>query len=70
MPLQVTHGVGNESMKELPDTPYLRPVLSVFIEDNSQSVPTVEWIPPVPIMSEFQNKNIPFLSPYGIVDEI
>ena len=56
-------------MKELPDTPYLRHVLPVFIEDNSQSVPTVEWIPPVPIMSESQNKNIPFLSPYGIVDQ-
>ena len=56
-------------MNALPDTPYLRHVLPVFIEDNSQSVPTVEWIPPVPIMSESQNKNIPFLSPYGIVDE-
>jgi hypothetical protein len=68
-PLQVTHTVGNESMKVLPDTPYLRHVLPVCIEDNSQSVPTVEWIPPVPIMSESQNKNIPFLSPYGTVCE-
>jgi hypothetical protein len=34
-----------------------------------KSVPTVEWIPPVPIMSESQNKNIPFLSPYGTVGE-
>jgi hypothetical protein len=56
-------------MKVLPDTPYLRNVLSVFIEDNSQSVPTVEWIPPVPIMSESQNKNIPFLSSFGTVGE-
>jgi hypothetical protein len=56
-------------MKVLPDTPYLRHVLPVCIEDNSQSVPTVEWIPPVPIMSESQNKNIPLLSPYGTVCE-
>jgi hypothetical protein len=56
-------------MKVLSDTPYLRPILSVFIEDNSQSVPTVVWIPPVLIMSESQNKNIPFLSPYGTVGE-